>query len=369
MTLGWLLDDFRQERGRGGGGGRPHIRLGRTGPRGRMYAVTRAPRGGHTCVVKAKFVRAGKDSGRHITAHLRYIEERERGEREKERDFFDRDRRGIDRKEVQRAMLENRGERVAMHKLILSPGDNNVDVREYTRESMEALEERLGHKLDWYAVIHENTDHHHAHVVVAGKIPDRDREMERRAAREDAQWFDKTIDKMLEHDKEALRFLLGDEREDRREEIDPRDRDVVPDRSYSPEEVRWNKFLDKYEREMAAREGAQERGDVYLDRNDLKELRSAGNDYIHRDRSLERAWDRELEREFGWEHDRDRDRDRERDIDLDRDRWSDISEHFETDREMHRETERSYEPRDERDRGDDEAKRERERDRGDDFGR
>jgi len=366
MTLGWLLDDIRRDRP-GGGGGRAHIRLGRTGPRGRMYAVTRAPRGGQTCVVKAKYVAAGKDSGRHIGAHLRYIEERERGEKERERDFFDRDRNGIDRREVQKVMLENRGERVAMHKLILSPGDNSVDVRDYTRESMDALEERLGHKLDWYAVIHENTDHHHAHVVIAGKVPDRDREIERRETRGDAEWMDKTLDRVAEGDKAALRFLLGDEPEDRRDEVDPRDRDVVPERDYSPQEVSWNKFLDKYEQEMAERERAQERGDVYLDRNDLKELRSAGNDYIHRDRSLDRAWDRALEREFGPEHERERDRERE--VDFDRDPWSDISEVFETEREQ-RELDRGYGEREERGQGDDEESRgERDRGRGDDFGR
>ncbi len=367
MTLGWLLDDLKHERRRGGGGGRAHIRLGRTGPRGRRYAVTKAPRGGRSCVVKAKYVTAGKDSGRHIAAHLRYIEERERGEKERERDFFDRDRNGIDRAEVQKAMLENRGERVAMHKLILSPGDNTVDVRNYTRENLEALEERLGHKLDWYAVIHENTEHHHAHVVIAGKIPDRDREIERREAREDAQWLDKTLDQLADEDKAALRLLLGDEPERARDDIDPADRDVVPERDYSPQEVGWNKFLDKYEREMAERERAQERGDVYLDRNDLKELRCAGNDYIHRDRSLERAWDRALEREFGPEHDHERERDRGREIDFDHDNWSDISEVFETEREQ-RELDRGYGEREER-ADDEESRRQRDRDRGDDFGR
>lgn len=359
MTLGWLLDDMRMDRPGGGGGGRVRIRLGRTGPRGRMYAVTKAPRGGgKTCVVKAKFVRTGTGSGRHISAHLRYIEERERGEKERERDFFDRDRNGIERDEVQRAMLANRGERVAMHKLILSPGDNNVDVRGYTRESMEALEERLGHKLDWYAVIHENTDHHHAHVVIAGKIPDQEREIERREAREEAQWLEKTIEE-----------VERDDRAGEREEVDPRDKDVVPEREYSPQEVSWNKFLDKYEREMAQREGAQERGDVYLDRNDLSELRSSGNDYIHRERSLDRAWERALEREFGQERELDRS---SREVDLERCPWSEISQYFETDRALDHEVERGYESREERGQDDDDEKhreRERDYDRGDDFGR
>jgi hypothetical protein len=47
--------------------------------------------------------------------------------------------------------LAKKGERIAMHTLILSLGGNNEDIREYTRESMQALEERMGHGLDWYA--------------------------------------------------------------------------------------------------------------------------------------------------------------------------------------------------------------------------
>ncbi|HMX45651.1 MAG TPA: hypothetical protein PK671_04290 [Candidatus Obscuribacter sp.] len=356
MILGWLLDDIKRDRPGGGGGGRPHIRLGRVGPRGRMYANAKPSGGRSTCVVKSKFVSVGQGSGRHIVAHLRYIEERERGERERERDFFDRGRDGIERKEVERAMLGNRGERVAMHKLILSPGDNDVNVRDYTRDSMEALEERLGHRLDWYGVIHANTDHHHAHVVIAGKIPDRQREHERTEAREEAQWLDRLLDKLEAEDRYIARALRG-------EEIDPRDRDVVPEREYSVDEVKTNKFLDKYEREMMARERAQERGDVHLDRNDLKELRSAGNDYVHRDRSLDRAWERAYEREFGRELELERTRERE--LSLERSPWSDISRHFEADREQG-EIDRGYE----RDRDDDEERRrEREYDRGDDFGR
>lgn len=58
-------------------------------------------------------------------------------------------------------MLENRGQNAAMHKLILSPGDNSIDLKDYTRDCMDQLEKRLGHKLDWYGVTHENTDHNH----------------------------------------------------------------------------------------------------------------------------------------------------------------------------------------------------------------
>lgn len=349
--------DERRKRG-GGGGGKPRIRFGNTGPRGRMYG--KAPKG-PVAVAKNKYIKAGTGSRAAIREHLRYIQERERGEREPERKFFDREREGIERKEVFEKMLEGRGERTAMHTLILSPGDNNVDLKEYTRESVEALEERLGHKLDWYATIHENTDHYHSHVVIAGKIPDFERELERRQAAD--RWHGS--DRWTSEEKE-LRELLGhryderaeiDPREDRRaerefghgskrEETDPRVKELLEgERTRSPEELKAERGLERYERGMAAKERASERGEVFLDRMDLAELRSAGNDYMDRERSLDRTLERTMEREMAHEmtmdFDRVRGREMERDRDDDRGRG--------------------------RGRGDDDD--ERGRDRGDDFGR
>ena len=383
MTLSWMFSELEHRRGRGGGG-KLRIRLGRTGPRGRMYSSARTPRSGGTCIVKATYVRTSKDSGRHIGAHLRYVEERERGEKEKERDFFDRERNGIERKEVERAMLDNRGERVSMHKLILSPGDNGVDIRDYTRESMERLEERLGHKLDWYGVIHENTDHHHAHVVIAGKIPGREREIERREAAQYAHDLDYAIEREIADSKtdrlpDWLLFFrdLASRPEDR-EPIDPRDLDVVPKREMSPEEVRVNKMLDRYEREMAAHEAATKRGDVYLDKRDLQGLRYAGNDYLDRERSLDRELERAMERELG--RDYTPEHERVRGLDWQRQQWD--FDRFSTDRERGEpELNRSWETFEsdrqtkgqEQERGgdDDEERRGRGRelDRGNDLGR
>jgi hypothetical protein len=324
--------------------------------------------------------------------HLRYIQERERGEREPERKFFDRDRDGIERPEVYQKMLENRGDRTAMHTLILSPGDNSIDIRDYTRESMKALEERMGHKLDWYATIHENTDHYHAHVVIAGKVPGWEREVERREAKNwDREWKEAINREFSWKNQEAeLRALLGDRydekaatdpREDRRAErefghgseqepTDPRVAELLGDQTRSIEEMRIERMLDRYERQMAARESAQERGDVFLDVNDLRELRAAGNDYVHRERSLERSLDRAYEREFGRELDRDLDRDRDREMSREHERsgLEDITQMWEADRELSREQERSYERGTSRERDDDEE-RDRDRGRGDDFGR
>ncbi len=388
--LDWMLGKTRERGGGGGGGGRPRIRFGNTGPRGRMYGK---PPKGTVAIAKSKYIRAGKGSHAAIREHLRYIQERERAEHEPERKFFDRDRQGIERGEVFEKMLENRGDRTAMHTLILSPGDNRIDIQDYTRESMEALEERMGHRIDWYATIHENTDHYHAHVVIAGKIPGWEREVERREAKGWQRDYNAAIDRAFDwkNQEAELRALLGerydereplDPREERRAErefgrgseqepTDPRVKELLGDRTISPEELRTEKFLDRYERQMAIRESAKDRGEVYLDVNDLRELRSAGNDYVHRERSLERSLDRAYEREFGYSLDRERDRDRDREMSRDDDRggWSDINRMWEADRELSREQGRSYErgAGDDRSRDDDEE-RKRGRDR-DDFDR
>jgi type IV secretory pathway VirD2 relaxase len=281
-------------------------------------------------IAKSKYVRAGKGAQSAIREHLRYVQERERGQGESERKFFDRERQGIERQDVYEKMLEGRGQRVGMHTVILSPGDNNVDLVDYTRQSMEALEGRLGHSLDWYAVVHENTEHHHAHVVIAGQQPGREHDLERQEARQprgqDGRWTneEKEMRELVGHryDERAETDPREERREERsrwggrrdeREETDPAVRDLVGDNMRSPAELKTEKMLDKYERQMAAQEEGKQRGDVYIDRGDLKELRDAGNDYLTRERSLERELDQAIEREmsrdlFTMEHQREHDR-------------------------------------------------------------
>jgi len=326
-----IFDSDERKRKGGGGGGRARVRLGATGPRGRLHSTGKSSN--VRAVVKSKFIKAGGGARAGIRGHLKYIQERERGQDEPERKFFDRERSGIERAEVYDAMYRNRGDRAAMHTIILSPGDNALDVRQYTRESMEALEERMGHKLDWYAVIHTNTDHHHAHVAIAGKIPDYKREMERAEASRAAR---RGRDMKWEGEERELRELLGpgydekaqlDPREERelerefgygmeKQEIDPRDKDVVPDNVRYPEELKAERNIERYEWRMGEAERARSRGDVYIDRNDLNELRAAGNDILTRERSfdreLERSIDREMSREMTFDFERAREREPER---------------------------------------------------------
>jgi hypothetical protein len=59
---------------------------------------------------------------------------------------------------------------VHYHKIVLSPADDEPieNWREWTRDVMSDLEEMQGKELHWYAVSHQNTEHPHIHVVLAG---------------------------------------------------------------------------------------------------------------------------------------------------------------------------------------------------------
>lgn len=59
-----------------------------------------------------------------------------------------------------------------VHKLIISPGHNDVDLKSYVREVMGELGRAKGLDLRYGFVIHENTDHRHAHVVLLGRDAD-----------------------------------------------------------------------------------------------------------------------------------------------------------------------------------------------------
>lgn len=112
----------------------------------------------------------GRNGKVRARAHVNYIAHREGVDREQGgRKFFDRDKDDIAVREVRDLVDDRADERgVTIHKLILSPGMQEVELKEYTRELMEQLERERGLQLDWKAVIHDNTDHKHAHVVILG---------------------------------------------------------------------------------------------------------------------------------------------------------------------------------------------------------
>jgi hypothetical protein len=56
-----------------------------------------------------------------------------------------------------------------MFKLILSPEfGHRMDLQQFTRDFMKGIEDRVGMKLEWMAVIHNNTEHPHVHIALRG---------------------------------------------------------------------------------------------------------------------------------------------------------------------------------------------------------
>jgi hypothetical protein len=118
-------------------------------------------------VVKHSYMK-GMQKVARAKAHVNYIQYRNGEDRGKEpRAFFDEKREGILGREVKEGIEKDSGK--VVHKLILSPGVEGVDVKAYTRQVMHDLGREKGLDLNWAAVVHTNTDNPHAHVVVMGK--------------------------------------------------------------------------------------------------------------------------------------------------------------------------------------------------------
>ena len=130
-------------------------------------------------VIKHKYIAArGKGGigkvaaiGKTI-AHMKYIQnrpgedkERGKGGREMFNDSEDR----LSAKEMRKAIRELGNAKVIAHKLTLAPEVAPEDKKAFTRDVMKNLSRSKGLDLDWFAVEHNNTDHHHVHVVILGK--------------------------------------------------------------------------------------------------------------------------------------------------------------------------------------------------------
>jgi hypothetical protein len=124
-------------------------------------------------VVKHKYI-PGRGRGKvaaigKALAHIKYIRHRPGPDREQGgREMFN-ERDNIDPAEMREAIRELGDSRVVVHKLTLAPEINPEDKKAFTREVMENLGRDMGRDLNWFAVVHNNTEHHHIHVVVLGK--------------------------------------------------------------------------------------------------------------------------------------------------------------------------------------------------------
>lgn len=75
------------------------------------------------------------------------------------------------------------GER-RMFKLILSPEfGHRLDLQQFTRDFMQGIEQRTGTKLEWVAVVHNNTEHPHVHVALRGVAGGQDLRLDRELIR------------------------------------------------------------------------------------------------------------------------------------------------------------------------------------------
>jgi hypothetical protein len=122
-------------------------------------------------VAKGNYIK-GKGGKLHAFSHVRYLQFRKGDDRDQAegrvRLFLNADREGISGREVQ-AHIRNQNERgVVIHRIVLSPGMDGVDMTEYTRFVMDELERSKGQDLDYFATEHQNTDHDHMHVVLMG---------------------------------------------------------------------------------------------------------------------------------------------------------------------------------------------------------
>ncbi len=114
----------------------------------------------------------GKSAAGQAQDALHYMQTRplDNGECPLDRHFFGPERDGGSWREARAEILDHATEQVAFHRLILSPGPDQpvADMREWTRMVLDDLADTLGQQLHWVAVIHRNTDHPHAHVLLAG---------------------------------------------------------------------------------------------------------------------------------------------------------------------------------------------------------
>jgi type IV secretory pathway VirD2 relaxase len=169
-------------------------------------------------VVKHSFLKGGKGVGK-ARAHINYIQYREGEDRGKgAREFFNEDKEQILGRDIKERLLEQEKNGVTMHKIILSPGVQGADLKDYTREMMDQLEREKGRKLDWYGIEHRNTDHAHVHVVVMGKDLEGGRvRLDLGDMKNLRQWGDRYLERehQLERylDREIERLLKEPERE------------------------------------------------------------------------------------------------------------------------------------------------------------
>lgn len=179
-------------------------------------------------VVKHSYL-TGKSQGvGRAKAHLRYIQFRAGKDKDEEpRSFFNNLRDDVTGRHVSESVSAQDPRGVVMHKLILSPGVQGADVKEYCREVMANLSSKKGLDLEWYAVQHDNTSNPHVHIVVMGKDQNGHRV---KITRDDYTKIKETGDRYLERNRHLER--------------DDKDRDKDQDKEQEKERNPVTRFVD-----------------------------------------------------------------------------------------------------------------------------
>jgi len=115
-------------------------------------------------------------------AHGTYVEREsargnpaEKGKRQLEADprMPDADRLGLAQEHPLRSLADSwqRAGDERIFKIIVSPEDAGVDFHRTAEGMIARIEQHTGAPIEWGGVVHRNTDHPHAHILVRGKLP------------------------------------------------------------------------------------------------------------------------------------------------------------------------------------------------------
>ncbi|WP_292228373.1 DUF3363 domain-containing protein [Brevundimonas sp.] len=136
----------------------------------RVRPVRSAAGGMRRVMVKVRVVPMTGASKRALTFHLRYVERDGAGAEGERGEIFDAQSDAADTK----SFVERTDGDRHHFRLIMNPEDGRdlPDLKAFTRDFMNRLEEDLGTPLDWVAGAHYDTGRPHLHIVLRGKRDD-----------------------------------------------------------------------------------------------------------------------------------------------------------------------------------------------------
>jgi hypothetical protein len=178
--------------------------------------------------------------------------------------------------------IDGLGRNDVTHKFMISAGHNDVDTKVYVREILTELGRAKGQELRYGFVVHENTDHKHAHVVLLGRDKengqvwmDKNDHMKIRAFGDRFLEREHNIERVLDRDMEDFcrtRNLNPMFEKERGEEFYERlyKSDKRKDKDATREHLEWEKFNNDWKKFVEDKEGTENR--PYLGRSEYHDL-------------------------------------------------------------------------------------------------